>query len=64
MAHCVAELGGLDILVNNAATNPVFGPVVTADPAAVAKTWQTNQEGPAALHPGGLGRRPWPTRAG
>jgi len=46
VAHCVAELGGLDILVNNAATNPVFGPVVTADPAAVAKTWQTNQEGP------------------
>ncbi|HZI38702.1 MAG TPA: SDR family oxidoreductase [Acidimicrobiia bacterium] len=46
VAHCVAELGGLDILVNNAATNPVFGPVVTADPGAVAKTWQTNQEGP------------------
>jgi NAD(P)-dependent dehydrogenase (short-subunit alcohol dehydrogenase family) len=44
--HCVAELGGLDILVNNAATNPWFGPVVAADPAAVAKTWQTNQEGP------------------
>jgi NAD(P)-dependent dehydrogenase (short-subunit alcohol dehydrogenase family) len=46
VAHCVGELGGLDILVNNAATNPVFGPVVTADPAAVTKTWQTNQEGP------------------
>jgi NAD(P)-dependent dehydrogenase (short-subunit alcohol dehydrogenase family) len=46
VAHCVAELGGLDILVNNAATNPWFGPVVTADMAAVAKTWQTNQEGP------------------
>src|SRR2546423_11129251 len=46
VAHCVAELGGLDILINNAAANPVFGPVVTADFAAVAKTWQTNQEGP------------------
>ena len=46
VAHCVAELGGLDILVNNAATSPWFGPVVTADIAAVAKTWQTNQEGP------------------
>ena len=46
VAHCVAELGGLDILVNNAATSPWFGPVVTADMAAVAKTWQTNQEGP------------------
>jgi NAD(P)-dependent dehydrogenase (short-subunit alcohol dehydrogenase family) len=46
VAHCVAELGGLDILVNNAATNPWFGPVVAADIGAVAKTWQTNQEGP------------------
>ena len=31
VAHCVAELGGLDILVNNAATSPWFGPVVKAD---------------------------------
>src|SRR5688572_3884056 len=46
VAHCVAELGGLDILVNNAATSPWFGPVVTADMEAVTKTWQTNQEGP------------------
>jgi NAD(P)-dependent dehydrogenase (short-subunit alcohol dehydrogenase family) len=46
VAHCVAELGGLDILVNNAAASPWFGPVVTADLAAVAKTTQTNQEGP------------------
>ncbi|HVW32148.1 MAG TPA: SDR family oxidoreductase [Acidimicrobiia bacterium] len=46
VAHCVAELGGLDILVNNAATSPWFGPVVDADLGAVAKTWQTNQEGP------------------
>ena len=46
MAHCVAEFGGLDILVNNAATSPWFGPVVKADIGAVAKTWQTNQEGP------------------
>jgi NAD(P)-dependent dehydrogenase (short-subunit alcohol dehydrogenase family) len=42
----VASFGRVDILVNNAATNPVFGPVVAADPAAVTKTWQTNQEGP------------------
>lgn len=46
VAHCVAELGGLDILVNNAGTNPQFGPLVTADWAAVAKTWQVNQEAP------------------
>jgi NAD(P)-dependent dehydrogenase (short-subunit alcohol dehydrogenase family) len=46
VAHCLAELGGLDILVNNAATNPWYGPVVAADLGAVAKTWRTNQEGP------------------
>jgi NAD(P)-dependent dehydrogenase (short-subunit alcohol dehydrogenase family) len=46
VAHCVAELGGLDILVNNAGTNPQFAPLVVADPAAVAKTWQVNQEAP------------------
>jgi NAD(P)-dependent dehydrogenase (short-subunit alcohol dehydrogenase family) len=46
VAHCVETLGGLDILVNNAATNPLFGPMVTADPAAVAKTWEVNQHGP------------------
>ena len=46
VAHCVAELGGLDILVNNAATSPWYGPVVDADLGAVTKTFQTNQEGP------------------
>ena len=46
VAHCVAELGGLDILVNNAGTNPQFAPLMVADPAAVAKTWQVNQEAP------------------
>jgi NAD(P)-dependent dehydrogenase (short-subunit alcohol dehydrogenase family) len=46
VGHCVSELGGLDILVNNAGTNPQFAPLVAADPAAVAKTWQVNQEAP------------------
>ena len=55
VAHCVAELGGLDILVNNAATSPWFGPVVKADIGAVTKTWQTQPGGAAALHPGRLG---------
>lgn len=43
---CVRELGGLDILVNCAATNPQYGPLVEADPESVAKVWQVNQEGP------------------
>src|SRR5262245_16540542 len=29
--RAVAEFGGIDILVNNAATNPHFGPLLTAD---------------------------------
>ena len=38
--------GGLDILVNNAATNPQFGPLVEADMGAVEKVWSTNLGGP------------------
>lgn len=37
------RLGGLDILVNNAATNPYFGPVVDIDKARADKTVQVNQ---------------------
>lgn len=44
--RCVHDFGRLDILVNCAATNPQHGPLVQADPAAVAKVWQVNQEGP------------------
>jgi len=46
VAHCVSELGGLDILVNNAATNPQFGPLHEADMGQVDKVWQVNQAGP------------------
>ena len=46
VSRCVAELGGLDILVNNAATSAHFGPLADADPGAVAATWRINQEGP------------------
>jgi dehydrogenase/reductase SDR family member 4 len=34
--------GGVDILVNNAATNPVFGPVVNTDESAFDKIMQVN----------------------
>lgn len=49
VAHCVSQLGACDVLVNNAATNPQFGPLVEAEPAAVRKTWQVNMEGPLYL---------------
>ncbi len=41
----MAELGRLDILVNDAATNPQFGPLVDADEGALAKIWEVNVTG-------------------
>ena len=40
-----AEFGGIDILVNNAATNPHFGPILTADEGQWAKILDTNLVG-------------------
>ena len=40
------SLGGLDILVNNAATNPYMGPAIDIDEARYDKTWQVNLRGP------------------
>ena len=41
----VDELGGIDILVNNAATNPHFGPVLSAEESHWAKTFDVNVTG-------------------
>ena len=39
------RFGRVDILVNNAATNPHFGPVVSVDEAAYDKTFEVNVKG-------------------
>ena len=46
MAATIERFGGLDILVNNAATNPYFGPTLGVDPARFDKTFQVNLRGP------------------
>ena len=38
----VSEFGSLDILINNAGINPVYGPLADADLGAVRKTFDTN----------------------
>jgi NAD(P)-dependent dehydrogenase (short-subunit alcohol dehydrogenase family) len=45
VAATVERLGGLDILVNNAATNPYFGPAADIDLAQWDKTFQVNLRG-------------------
>lgn len=44
-----ALFGGLDILVNNAAANPVYGPVELATPAVFTKIMQVNVQTPFEL---------------
>jgi NAD(P)-dependent dehydrogenase (short-subunit alcohol dehydrogenase family) len=39
----VDRFGSVEVLVNNAGTNPHFGPLVDISPAAAAKTTQVNQ---------------------
>jgi NAD(P)-dependent dehydrogenase (short-subunit alcohol dehydrogenase family) len=41
----VKKFGKVDILVNNAATNPYFGPMVDIDEAAWDKTFEVNTKG-------------------
>jgi NAD(P)-dependent dehydrogenase (short-subunit alcohol dehydrogenase family) len=45
VAHCVERFGGLDILVNNAATNPYMGPTIDIDLPRYDKTWEVNLRG-------------------
>lgn len=41
----IAEFGQVDVLVNNAATNPHFGPMLSVDDGAYAKTFEVNLKG-------------------
>lgn len=43
--HIQATYGRLDILVNNAATNPYFGPFIAAPESAFDKTFEINVKG-------------------
>lgn len=43
VAAAVRAFGGIDVLVNNAGTNPYYGPLVDLDAARAAKTVQVNQ---------------------
>jgi NAD(P)-dependent dehydrogenase (short-subunit alcohol dehydrogenase family) len=43
VAETVERFGALDILINNAGTNPYFGPMVDIDVARAQKTFEVNQ---------------------
>jgi len=45
IAACVDRFGAIDILVNNAAANPYFGPMLGIDIGALEKTTKVNQTG-------------------
>ncbi len=45
VAQAVATFGGVDILVNNAATNPHFGPLLSAQDSHWDKTYDVNVKG-------------------
>ena len=49
VTRTVAELGRLDVVVNNAATNPAFGPTIEVESRAVRKILEVNLEGPLHL---------------
>jgi NAD(P)-dependent dehydrogenase (short-subunit alcohol dehydrogenase family) len=43
--RCIERFGGVDILVNNAATNPYMGPTIDIDLPRYDKTWEVNLRG-------------------
>lgn len=43
VSETISHFGSLDILVNNAATNPYFGPLVDIDDGRMQKTYEVNQ---------------------
>src|SRR5687767_7706510 len=45
VAHCVERFGQIDVLVNNAATNPYYGPLMGIDVGAAEKTSKVNELG-------------------
>ena len=46
VAATIKRFGQIDIFVNNAATNPYYGPTLGIDPARYDKTFQVNLRGP------------------
>jgi NAD(P)-dependent dehydrogenase (short-subunit alcohol dehydrogenase family) len=62
VALAVEEFGRLDVLVNNAAVNPQYGPLVDADLSAVRKVFEVNVIAllgwTQQAHRAGLGRHP------
>ena len=46
VAATIERFGGLDILVNNAATNPYYGPTLGVDQPRYDKTFDVNLRGP------------------
>jgi NAD(P)-dependent dehydrogenase (short-subunit alcohol dehydrogenase family) len=46
VAATIERFGGLDILVNNAATNPHYGGTLDVEPGAFDKTFEVNLRGP------------------
>lgn len=49
LQQCVDTCGGVDIIVNNAAVNPVYGPIQGVDESAFDKLIDVNLKGPFEL---------------